>query len=215
MKNFALIPRRPDHTRTQFRDHYENVHAPLAMATVMEGVTRYIRNHIARELYGAADFDVVSGFWFRTAEAGRALYERFQGPQAERIVADEKRFMDRPSARIYAVEEDTILGAENPRADLLLMALLGAPEDEAHEDFVRDFERRALPALLDATRAPVWCLQNRVRTTVEGAPIFDFITQVHADGDAGLADWAREEQKRAGRVLLLQVETCETEIPAG
>jgi hypothetical protein len=43
-KNIALLSRRAELTRAQFRDYYETRHAPLAIGYFP--FTRYVRNHL-------------------------------------------------------------------------------------------------------------------------------------------------------------------------
>ena len=105
MKTLALIVRRPDHSREAFRKHYEEIHSPLAMRTIMEGTTRYVKHHLRDELYGAPDFDVVSAFEYRDGEAAAALFARSEGPEGARIRADELSFMDKPRNSFFVVTE--------------------------------------------------------------------------------------------------------------
>ena len=59
LKALALMPRRPDLTREQFRRYYESRHTPLALRYLR--FRKYVRNH----LLDAPDigFDCVSEFW--------------------------------------------------------------------------------------------------------------------------------------------------------
>ena len=61
IRTLSLIKRRPDIERAAFREHYETVHAPLALPH-MEGLVRYVRYHLEDELLGDVGFDVVSAF---------------------------------------------------------------------------------------------------------------------------------------------------------
>ena len=47
IRTLSLIKRRPDITRDAFREHYETVHAPLALP-FMDGLERYVRYHPRR-----------------------------------------------------------------------------------------------------------------------------------------------------------------------
>ena len=213
MKTLALIVRRPDLTRDAFRTHYEDTHAPLAMETVMEGTTRYVRHHVAAEIHGSPFFDVLTAFQYRDAASAAKLMGRLQTEQGERIIADEHTFMDRDRNTFFAVEERPISGAEDRSAGLLLVALVKAPADEGRGAFVRRYEAEAIPALLDATKEPVWCLQNRALAGGGPAPAFDAVTQVHAGGDAGLSDWAAGLEASGAVIVVLSVTEHETETP--
>jgi hypothetical protein len=145
MKTFALIARRADHTRDAFRAHYEDVHAPLAVETVMEGTTRYVRHHLREEWFGAPDFDVLTAFWYREIAAAVALMERVAGPAGERIRQDEESFMDRARNTFFPVTEHPVLGQEDRGAGLLALALVRGPEPDGREAFVSDYEARWVP----------------------------------------------------------------------
>ena len=95
LKTFALIARRPDLTREAFREHYEEIHSPLALP-LFEGLDRYVKYHLERDLVGHADFDVISTFWYESAERAIASQQRFDGPEGEPIKRDEATFMDQP-----------------------------------------------------------------------------------------------------------------------
>src|SRR5258706_11806269 len=123
MKTLALIVRRPDLTRDEFRDHYEDVHAPLAVRTLLEGTTRYVRNHLREELFGRPTFDVVSAFWYRDAAAAVGVMRRTETPAGDAIRRDELTFMDKPANTFFAVTERPVLGEERAEAALAAIAL--------------------------------------------------------------------------------------------
>ncbi len=213
MKTLALIVRRPDHTREAFRAHYEEIHAPLAMETVMEGTSRYVRYHLAREIFGSPSFDVITAFQYPTPEAAAALMQRLGTDQGARILADEATFMDRARNGFFVVEEHPVLGEEDREAGLSVAVLARAPEGEDSAAFVSRYEAELLPRLLESTREPVWCLQNRAVKTGPAAPPWDLVTQIHARGDAGLAAWAEALAKEGAEVLVAETMEAETETP--
>lgn len=86
-KNVSAIVRRPDLTREQFRDHYEQSHAPLAERIFP--FSRYVRNHVLSP--GKCGFDVLSEFWFADPAAIAAALE---GPHGAAVRRDELQFMD-------------------------------------------------------------------------------------------------------------------------
>lgn len=213
MKTLALIVRRPDHTREAFRAHYEEIHAPLAMETVMEGTSRYVRYHVAQEIFGEPGFDVMTAFQYPSAEAAAALMERLGTDQGARILADEATFMDRAKNGFFVVEEHRVHGAEDREAGLCAAVLVRAPEGEESATFVKRYEAEALPRLLDATREPAWCLQNRAQPMGPTPPPYDLVTQIHARGDEGIAAWAEALAGEGAQVLATHVTECETETP--
>jgi hypothetical protein len=103
-KNIALLPRRSGLSRAQFRDYYENNHAPLAIGYFP--FTRYVRNHLADS--EEVGFDTISEFWSEDLARLAALMETDVGALMR---ADEERFMDRPQIRSGAAEEYLLAGA--------------------------------------------------------------------------------------------------------
>jgi hypothetical protein len=127
LKALALMPRRTDLTREQFRCYYETHHTPLALRFF--SFRKYVRNH----LLDAPDigFDCVSEFWPRRVEATLALMQTKVG---ERMREDERQFTDQPRIVSGACEETRLAGA--PRSDdetgvTKLALLLRAPLDAA------------------------------------------------------------------------------------
>lgn len=213
MKTLALIARRPDLSRSEFRDHYEDVHAPLAVRTLLEGTTRYVRNHLREELFGRPAFDVVSGFWYRDAVAAVEIMKRTETPVGEAIRQDELTFMDKPANTFFAVEERAVCGAEDRAAPLAAIALVRRPAGQDAARFLVSYEKEEVPRLLDATRAPAWCLQNRALRFGAEEPAFDVVTQVHAAADAGLAQWAKELAAARASVVVVTVSEHESALP--
>jgi hypothetical protein len=212
MKTIALIARRRDIDRAEFRDHYEEIHAPLAVRTLLEGTTRYVRHHLREELFGRPTFDVVTGFWYRDAAAAALIMRRTETPVGEAIRRDELTFMDKPANTFFAVTEQTVRGAEDRGAGLALVALVRRPPGQDAAHFVETYEKDAVPALLDAARAPVWCLQNRALRFGSDEPAFDVVTQIHAAGDAGLTNWAQSLAATGANVVLATVAEHESDL---
>src|SRR5262245_58223054 len=161
MKTLALIVRRPDLSRGEFRDHYEDIHAPLAVRTLLEGTTRYVRNHVREELFGSPVFDVVTAFWYRDAAAAVEIVRRIDMPVGEAIRRDELTFMNKPANTFFAVTEHAVRGEESRAAELAAIALVRRPAGEEVAPFIESYEKEQVARLLDAARAPTWCLQNR------------------------------------------------------
>jgi hypothetical protein len=213
MKTLALIARRRDISRAEFRDHYEQIHAPLAVRTLLEGTTRYVRNHLREELFGRPAFDVVTAFWYRDVAAALAVMQRTETPVGEPILRDELTFMDKPANTFFAVAEHAALGSEDPNATLRAVALVRRPAGADAREFLVGYEKEQLPLLLDAARAPTWCLQNRAIRAGASEPAFDAVTQLHAAGDAGLARWAGTLSATGAHVVLVAVSEHESALP--
>lgn len=108
-KVLILIKRKPGMSIEDFRRHYEENHAPLAMRMV-PNLKRYVR-HYAAPYPDAASMpdipcDVITEFGFDD----RADFERgmayIQDPERSPIlVEDEERFIDRDSVRFFMIED--------------------------------------------------------------------------------------------------------------
>ena len=214
MKTLALIARRSDHDRAAFRKHYEEIHSPLAMATIMQGCIRYVRHHLRRELHGEAFFDVVTAFQYRDAAAAQALFARSQAPVGAAIRADEQTFMDTARNTFFVVEEEPVSGAEDRSKTLQAVALVRRADQISNEDFQREYLQRWLPALQDSLEGMGWCLNNRAQAGGGARPAYDCVTQLHADGEGSMAAWALELEGAGHQVLLAAVSEHETEIDA-
>jgi hypothetical protein len=213
MKTLALIARRPDLSRAEFRDHYEEVHAPLAVRTLLEGTTRYVRHHLRDPLFGSPAFDVVTAFWYRDAAAAGEIMRLTETPAGEAIRRDELTFMDKPANTFFAVTERVVRGAEDRHAALAAIALVRRPAGDDAARFVESYEKEQVPRLLDATRAPAWCLENRALRFGAADPAFDAVTQLHAAADVGLAQWAKELAATGASVVLVTVTEHESALP--
>ena len=105
IKTIALIRRKPGISREEFIRHYEEVHAPLAMAC-LPGLKGYVRNFVVTAPGGAEpDFDVVREFWFEDMAALQAVHAFLRTDAARALREDEARFIDSASIRACAVEE--------------------------------------------------------------------------------------------------------------
>lgn len=111
LKCIALLKRRPDLTKEQFIDYYENHHSVLIRSLFPE-ILEYRRNYVdLNDLFqfeGSApiDFNSVTEMWFED----RATYDRFieknRNPEtARRIMEDELNVFDRSATRMFVVEE--------------------------------------------------------------------------------------------------------------
>ncbi len=110
IKTIALLTRKPGTSPEQFRDYYERVHAPGALARI-PALARadYRRNFIESGPAAASprpDFDVITEISF----ADEADYQEFRRSLADPaiqawIAEDEARFSDPALTRGYPVSE--------------------------------------------------------------------------------------------------------------
>ncbi len=116
-KILMFMKRRPGMTVEEFRDYYENVHAPLSTKHA-RNMAHYIRRYIEPLPHpetGAWDdppFDVITEIWYHDEAAFRSLVDIMTTSIMPReIVEDEEHLFDRSSFRIATViERETDLG---------------------------------------------------------------------------------------------------------
>jgi uncharacterized protein (TIGR02118 family) len=104
VKAVSFIRRKPGTRLEDFMEHYESVHAPLAMRHFP--LKKYSRNYItAPPGLEGFDFDCITEVWFETMEDCQAAAE-FSVSEAYKVISDdEETFMDRTSIVAFLVEE--------------------------------------------------------------------------------------------------------------
>ena len=110
-KILLFMKRRPDISVEDFRDYYENHHAPLCQK-YSSGMVRYLRRYLDPQPHpetGPGDdmpFDVITELWFDDEAVFRGTVKYLSSTiMADEIVEDEKRLFDRSSFRIATVIE--------------------------------------------------------------------------------------------------------------
>ena len=108
IKSMALIKRKPGLSMEEFIQHYEEVHAPLALK-LLPAFKRYVRNYVINAP-GAeeADFDCITEFWFDDIEGALAVTEALGDYKTEIgkiFLEDEEKFQDRGKTRTFLVDE--------------------------------------------------------------------------------------------------------------
>ena len=105
LKFMVVLYRRPDLTPTQFRQHLETVHAPLAKN--LPGLRGYKQNHVSpdprREHPG---WDAIIELYFDNRESMEAAWSSPQGAASD---ADLPAFADLTRTTWSVVEEITLL----------------------------------------------------------------------------------------------------------
>lgn len=125
VKVFALIPRRTDLSREQFRAHWRDPHAGLA--TGIETINRYVQCHgIEAEASGlqSAPYDGIAEVWFDDLDKALAMGEH--PVYVEKVQPDEANFIDGDRLAFMFTDEVTLLaGPEIERdADLVKVMVL-------------------------------------------------------------------------------------------
>lgn len=112
------LTRRPDITHEQFRAHYENSHAPLAMSHMGHLVLDYQRYYpscrlptIDEAANGITEaertYDAITVLTFANNEDREEFFRIAMAPGVGELFAeDEAKFMDRPKLVIHATDNE-------------------------------------------------------------------------------------------------------------
>ena len=206
IQTFALIVRRPDHTRDAFREHYETIHAPMAMP-LMQGLARYVRYHVQDEIHGTPAFDVLTSFWYRSGEDAAATVANVNAQSGDAIRADELTFMDKERNEILvAFPEPKVDGDEG---DAPVFVLVRAPEAE-REAWLAEYDEKRAPTLWEGAS---FAIQHGTAPTTPDPASWDRITQLATLPD--LAGWIAGVETAGGSVCVVRTRAHETSIDAG
>ena len=234
IKTLALIKRRPDLDRAEFRNHYETSHAPLALPH-MKGLMRYVRYHIEEDLLGdvgEVDFDVLSAFWYRDAESIAAMMEVLAGEAGKPILADELKFMDKPANVFFPVSESWLQNGEEGESQIFI--LVAKPETVSRYDCAVRLLRELFPELLEGFESVEFALvrdafpldpadpadpsdsgndgnrgENSEAVRAKSLP-WNAVLQVRAQDYAGLEEWAGRAVEEGYRVVAVRARRFET-----
>ena len=109
-KILIFMKKRPDISVEEFRDYYENRHAPLCMK-YSSAVKRYIRRYVDRLPHPeTGEFidgpDVITELWFDDEELFKGTIGYITTSiMPDEVIEDEKNLFDRASFRIGTVRE--------------------------------------------------------------------------------------------------------------
>ena len=119
-KLIATMKRKPGTSRSDFRNYYENSHAPFAAPHVMPFAVAYRRNYTLtsfdyidvsgdsakRVTENESDFDCITEILFSDRKAVDAFLVAMTVPDVQRrFVEDEGRFINRSATRVYLCEQ--------------------------------------------------------------------------------------------------------------
>lgn len=211
IRTIALIKRLPQLDRDAFRTHYETRHAPLALPH-LEGLERYLRNHVESEIYGDVAFDVVSAFWYRDQAAIDRILALLESEEGAAIRADELRFMDTKANRFFPVSERRLLSGPGTgdEGDRHLFVVVSRPEAMSRFECSKTFVRDHWPRLRDALDAPGFALLRDAFPMAGSPPPCDLVLQIRAEGRGGLEGWASSLEAEGYRVVAVQTRRFET-----
>ena len=209
IRTLSLIKRRPDITRDAFREHYETVHAPLALP-YMDGLVRYVRYHLEAELFGAVGFDVVSAFWYRDAESTARLMAILASDEGKPILEDELTFMDKPENVFFPVSERLLEDGDEGDVHDWIFARKpeGLDRSEASKVLVRDH----LPGLLKGCAGLRFAMLRDAFPVDSGELRYNAALQIGSDGIAGLEGWATRLEEAGWTVAAVRKRRHETEL---
>lgn len=228
IKTLAFIERRPDLSREAFREHYESVHAPLALP-LLEGLRRYVRYHVEEVLHGDVHFDVLTAFWYRDESATNRIFEKLAGEEGAAIVEDEGRFMNREANRFFAVSErswpprargerEPTRGAEKAeKAESVeggsdFFVLVARPGSMSRFDcatlLAKDHWSDLVGTFSGSTSALLRDLFPMSGESLE----WDAVMQVRADGPGDLERGCRDLESAGFRVAAVRTRRFETEL---
>jgi len=105
VKAIALIKRKPGLSREEFRKHYEEVHAPMALK-YLPSFKRYVRNYVITPPGGEEpEFDCITEIWYDDMQ-GYQESLGFYGTDAGRILReDDESISDTSKFFFFLVEE--------------------------------------------------------------------------------------------------------------
>jgi uncharacterized protein (TIGR02118 family) len=108
VKGIALLKRKPGLSVEEYRKHYEESHAPLALS-LFPTIRKYVRNYVTKIAFPAdapeLDFDCITEQWFDDVEGFQAMMNAGAGEAGRAIANDEKKFLDRARTVYLLVEE--------------------------------------------------------------------------------------------------------------
>lgn len=207
IRTIALIKRLPQLDRDAFRTHYETRHAPLALPH-LEGLERYLRDHVENELYGDVGFDVVSAFWYRDQAAIDRILALLESEAGAAIRADELRFMDTKANRFFPVSERLLLPGDE--GDRHLVVVVRRPEAMSRFECSKIFVRDHWPRLRDALDAPSFALLRDAFPMAGSPPPCDLVLQVRAGSPRGLERWAKSLETEGYGVVAVETRRFES-----
>jgi uncharacterized protein (TIGR02118 family) len=105
IKIVMLVRRKDGISREAFREHYENIHAPLAMS-VLPTLRAYTRNYPEMHLVGQEPgFDAVTELWFDDEASWQESIAVAQSEKGKALAEDEETFIDRAATVAMVARE--------------------------------------------------------------------------------------------------------------
>lgn len=125
-KRLSIKTRRPDLSRSEFRQYYETRHVPLGLSFIEHFKwLRYVRNHICSSRGGLVTFDCYAEFWVADDADDDALYRFLRSEDFRRLDLDDRQFLDISRRLSFEVREEVLLdnkvkGSARPNKEILM-----------------------------------------------------------------------------------------------
>ncbi len=108
LKAIVFLKRKPGLSAQQFRQHYEEIHAPLAKR-VFPFIRKYVRNYVTTMPFAPKDeepeLDCVTEQWFDDMEGFQTMTELYVSETGRPLREDEKELFDMRKVVYLLVEE--------------------------------------------------------------------------------------------------------------
>ena len=175
IKTIALITRKEGVTRKEFAQHYEEVHAPLALKHLTT-IKRYVRNHVISTLVPSLlEFDCISEFWFESLEDAMRVQEFSQSEAGQVLRDDEARFMDSSKTLSFLVEEKS--SDLDKSATVKAVALLKRKATLDRDSFIEHYEGKHAPLIINNSVGIGRYIRNYA-VIMGDEPPFDSFTEI-------------------------------------
>lgn len=104
LKEMLLIKRKQGLSAEEFRQHYEEVHAPLIMK-LCPSVKKYARNYVTAAVSGEnPGYDCITEVWYENTDGFKEMGKVYMSEAGKPIRESEDKFMDSKFV-VYLVDE--------------------------------------------------------------------------------------------------------------
>ena len=108
LKAIALLKRNPNLSLKQFRQHYEDVHAPMA-ERLFPFIRKYVRNYVTELPFAAKErepkIDCITEEWFDDKQGFQTMMDIYLSETGRPLREDEKELFDMTKVVYVFVEE--------------------------------------------------------------------------------------------------------------